>query len=191
MPRHATADLIWGVALCVQACRPSPAEIIGAWANQEGQVLLVDDALSGQVSQIAPCAAPLEIQIRRDPYDAFAIRFRESQLVHIPPKQRAMFGGAEFFCSSRESVPMCQFCRVDGSEMGCTPTHQKIATTGASVTHPCTWTRLDVTATSSISTTPNIAPECPSAAGTTGCRVGSGTDAGEPNEADSGALDAG
>lgn len=185
-PLVATATLSLGLVLLYR-CGPKEPEISGTWRNDASQLLFVGPNLEGQVTQEAPCSARLSIKVRRDPYDGYSIRFEPGQTVFFPPLQRTNFGMNEYFCASKDSVPMCAFCRVEGDSMKCNTPGQKIAGSGATVHHDCNWVRVS---TSSTSTTTTEAERCEKIReGAQICSGSGGVDAGSP--ADGGATDGG
>jgi hypothetical protein len=168
--------------LALLSCKPDEPEIVGAWRNDTQQLLVIEPNLTGKLLQERMCAPPLVVSIHRDPFDAYAIRFDPNQLVYFPLVQKELFAPSEYFCASKDSVPMCQFCRVEDKTMSCTTTEQKITGRGATVVHNCNWRRVETT-------TATISDMCPPPVdGGAGCRAGaSPIDGGE----DAGDLDAG
>src|SRR5260370_40681833 len=138
------------VSLSLYACSPDTPKVIGTWINRDKQYLTVGADLKGKVYQLTPCARPLSVNIYRDPFDTFSIEFGRDQAVYFPPKEAPLFGGAQFFCSSPESDPMCSFCHIDGKEMSCTAPEQKINGFGATVQHDCVWMRISTSSTSTV-----------------------------------------
>lgn len=155
------------LVLVALACSPNPPAISGRWTNKTKQLLVIEEDLSGRVTQEARCASQLNVTVHRDPFDAYAIFFDENQPVYFPLEQRPLFAPNEYFCASKDSTAMCIFCRLDGDDtLTCDETEQKISGRGALVTHDCTWTRVGTTTTA---TTSVGCPNIPDAG--TGCRA--------------------
>lgn len=183
----ATAAAVAFAALA--ACSQDPPEVVGLWRNGTNQLMVVGPDLTGVVYQEAPCTPSLRIHLHRDPYDAYAVRFEDNQSIYFPLAQKELFAPAEYFCASKDSVPMCQFCRLEGDTMSCSTTEQKITGRGVLVTHDCAWRRL-IPGTGTSTTPVDAGLTCPGtfdAGG--GCRpnVDDRIDAGD---ADAGVRDA-
>ncbi|MCK6546017.1 hypothetical protein L6R52_09120 [Myxococcota bacterium] len=176
------ARLTLALALTAVACSPDAPEIAGVWRNGTGQLMVIEPDLTGVVWQEEACAPPLSFTMHRDPYDGYAIRFDDNQSIYFPLAQKDLFAPSEYFCSSKDSVAMCRFCRLDGDTLGCERTEQKITGRGGLVTHDCTWARATGTSTTSIDA--GVTCPVPFDAGT-GCRVAlpPNPDAGVPEDA--------
>jgi hypothetical protein len=162
------ALLLGGAILMLAACGSDDPLIVGIWKNGTGQQLRVAGDLDGLLTQAATCTPTLKVFVNRDPYDAYAIRFRNRQRVYYPPAMKAMFPG-EYFCASPKSVPMCRFCRIEGDTMTCESPEQEIVGAGGGVIHDCNWKKL----TAGTSTVPpaSCGPQARDAA----CMVGTST----------------
>lgn len=171
-------------------CAPDPPSIVGTWRNRDRQILAIGRTLNGFVYQIAECAPALAIKVKRDPYDAYAIQFEADQSVYFSPRQQPLFEDARLFCSSKDSVPMCQFCRIEGQQMTCETTEQKIIGRGATVTHDCTWQRVSSSTRTPEVTTYDTGPGCPPLFDAGGCRPSPLPDAGSGGGRDAGVPDA-
>lgn len=153
--------------LTALACAPDEPEVVGRWQNSTQQLLVIEKDLTGRLTQEARCAPDLRITMHRDPLDAYAVIFEDNQSIYFPLEQKALFQPNEFFCSSKESIPMCRFCRLsDPNHLDCEQTEQKITGLGSLVTHECAWVRVE---TSSTSTTSDNCPRVADAG--TGCRA--------------------
>lgn len=162
--------------LTALACNPDEPQVVGRWQNSTKQLLVIEKDLSGRLTQQARCAPDLRITMHRDPFDAYALFFEENQPIYFPLVQQALFQPNEFFCSSKDSIAMCRFCRLtDPDHLDCESTEQKITGLGSLVTHECAWVRVQTSSTST------AAPGCPMTpdAGT-GCRA-IGIDNGDPD----------
>jgi hypothetical protein len=164
MRERATIRRQWICAASISAflaCSPDAAKVVGTWVNREKVYLTVEKDLRGQVYQLTACARPLTVKIHRDPFDSYSIQFDKDQTLYFPPRIKSLFGGAEFFCSSADSDPMCSFCRIDGKQMTCTAPEQKITGFGATVQHDCVWTQVSTSATSSVTANRDAGISCP------------------------------
>jgi hypothetical protein len=156
------------LVLTAVACTPDAPEIAGLWRNGTRQLMVIDADLTGKVWQEEACAPPLSFTMHRDPYDGYAIKLDDNQSIYFPLAQKDLFAPSEYFCASKDSVPMCRFCRLDGDTLACEPTEQKITGRGSLVTHDCTWARATGTSTTTIDA--GVSCPIPFDAGT-GCRV--------------------
>jgi hypothetical protein len=153
------------------SCSPDASKIVGTWINNDRQVLTLDKTLHGKLSQIARCGTPLAVRAYRDPYDLYAIQFDLNQLIYFPPRELQFFGGAEFFCADKDSVPMCNFCEIQGRSMICQTTEQKITGFGETVTHDCTWHQISVATTSTVISDFRLPGSCPAIQDAGGCNT--------------------
>lgn len=153
---------ILAVALTlVFACGSDTAEIIGVWKNGTDQILDVGSDLRGTLTQTNRCAPRLAMFMHRDPFDNYAIRFEPNQNVFFPVDIAEQFLPNEFFCSSRDSVPMCRFCRVDGDALRCEAPEQDLARINPKVKHDCAWVRVSTASTATIATSTAGCPRLP------------------------------
>ncbi len=149
------------------ACSPNPPAVSGRWTNKTKQLLVIEEDLSGRLTQEARCSPQINVTIHRDPLDAYSIVFNENQPVYFPVVQRPFFEPNEFFCASKDSTPMCNFCLVqENNSLDCEETEQKISGRGGLVTHDCTWTRVTTTTTSTSSMGCPVVPDAGA-----GCRA--------------------
>ncbi len=167
--RRSIPSLAFAAIALWAACSPDAPKIVGTWRNRDKQILTVNPTLKGTVYQLTACAPPLAVDIHRDPYDAYAIQFEIDQTVYFPPAEASRFGGAQFFCSSSDSDPMCSFCRINGRSMTCMAPEQKISGFGATVMHDCNWTQLSTSPTSSITASYDAGISCGFAPDGGGC----------------------
>jgi hypothetical protein len=179
-----SARFFIAVALVAVACTPDDPQIVGRWQNGTKQYLVVEANLTGRLTQQAACSPDLMIRVHRDPLDAYALFFVPNQSVYFPLVQRPLFEPNEFFCASKDSTAMCNFCRLeDSTHLACEQTEQKITGRGSTVTHDCTWVRVETSSTST------QAVSCPMVADAgTGCTAtaliapdASVADGGEPD----------
>ncbi|MFO0723391.1 MAG: hypothetical protein U1E65_06400 [Myxococcota bacterium] len=145
------------LAVVFFSCGLENVALEGAWKNQTGQLLLIAGDFSGRLTQTPTCTPELKVDLERDPWGGWAIRFHPDQRISYPLRQKQFFTG-DSFCSSEGSKPMCNFCRVTGTTMTCESTHQDIVGSGVSVTHDCNWTRVTLTASTS-----TVNPACTAA----------------------------
>jgi hypothetical protein len=137
------------LALGTPACGTEDTTLPGRWQNGTRQVLEIRPDLSGWLTQAATCTPTLEVDLERDPFGGWAIRFDDNQRIHYPPVQQRFFEG-DSFCSTPGSKPMCNFCQLEETKLTCEPTKQEIVGSGVRITHDCTWLRVGTTSTSSI-----------------------------------------
>lgn len=130
------------------SCGLENVALKGTWRNRTGQLLVISGDFSGRLTQTPTCSPELAVDMERDPWGGWAVRFHPDQRIFYPLRQKQFFSG-ESFCSSEGSKPMCNFCKLEGSTMECEPTHQDIVGSGVSVTHDCSWTRVVLTTTTS------------------------------------------
>lgn len=138
-----------GVGALAWACGTEDSGVVGLWQNGTRQVMNVRPDLTAFLTQAATCTPTLEVDLERDPFGGWAIRFDSNQRVFYPPVQRRFFRG-ESFCSSPGSKPMCNFCQLEETKMVCEPTAQEIVGSGVRIAHDCTWLRIATTTTATV-----------------------------------------
>lgn len=133
----------------IWACGTEDTKLVGLWRNGTGQVMNVRSDLSAYLTQASTCSPTLEVDLERDPFGGWAIRFDANQRVFYPPVQQRFFRG-DSFCASPSSKPMCTFCQVEDTKMVCEVTEQDIVGSGVRISHDCTWLRVATTTTATV-----------------------------------------